>query len=151
MKMRGLLEAHSELEEEFDGDLENIVDAKRELWDAREAFEEIATSTRATSLEGAMFQFCLLKDAAEQVYDGIADAKNQADVRHFMWKIDRLSHSIAGVLRAVVGDLAAKRAFEGEFNSRWDPLVKIERGVAGEPIGDLFMKEFRKAPKPGAA
>jgi hypothetical protein len=91
-----------------------------------------------------MAQLSILHDRAEFMFQGITREGDQANLAPVRRTIERLLYSIAGVLRGVVGEMTAARMFDGDFHPMHDPLQKIERGAAGEPVGETIDDCFKK-------
>ena len=149
--MRGMMLTYSEMECELDTEAATVKDALRDLSDARDAYEGVLTFVRATSVEGAMAQLSVLHDRVELMFQSIANEEDREDLAPIRRTIERLLYSIAGVLRAVVGDKMADLVFEGDFSPMHDPLLKIERGMRGASASDTFDECFSKAAKPSEA
>lgn len=149
-KMEGIWEAHCELDIEFQGTQHPIGDAMRELWNARDTLKELASLTRATSVEGALFQVGLLYDLVNDMFEAIGDMNNQSVLTPQRNSANRLAYSIAGVLGGMVGELEAKRLTGKEMPANHDTMRVMDAAIANESVAEFF-PQSAKRPSPAVA
>jgi hypothetical protein len=144
-QMCGLDDAYLELAEHFGGTTNTDM---TEIWEAKKTLRDLASLTRAKSLQGALFQMGLAREA----FDEIIDAEHGTDTTGAEQRFVRLMYSAAGVIREIIGDEGVKGTCVNGggslygLNPRHDPLRRIEAAAANQPILNLVVPGLAEAP-----
>ena len=120
--------AHSRLEAKPGANKDQV----RELWDVHNVFLNMATVTRAKSLQGALFQLALLAETVHVDLLQNLPGDIQDQVLAHEQKAMRLLQSAASVIEQIIGDAAAREA-----RDIWlvdSNLRDVDRITAGLPI-----------------
>ena len=101
-----------------------------ELWDTQGILLNMASITRAESLQGALFQLGLLMETVHvDLFQNIPSKELQDDLLESEQKAMRLLQSAASVIERIIGEEAAAVAKDVWLSD--DNLSKIERAANG--------------------
>jgi hypothetical protein len=112
-----------------------------ELWEVQHILLNLASITRAQSVQGALFQLALLTETLHvDLFQNIPTEEIQDSLLDHEQKCIRLIHSVASLLERMIGQEAAEEASDIWLCRSDDNLSKIER-TAGGPIGFKALSE----------